>query len=45
MGAGADPEKGRDAYIAVMKYHGYPVFEGMREKIWVSDYGLGKFER
>jgi D-lyxose ketol-isomerase len=36
-------EKGRDAYIALMEYHGYPVFEGMREKIWVSDYGLGKF--
>ena len=36
-------EKGRDAYIALMEYHGYPIFEGMREKIWVSDYGLGKF--
>jgi D-lyxose ketol-isomerase len=36
-------EKGRDAYIALMEYHGYPVFEGMREKLWVSDYGLGKF--
>jgi hypothetical protein len=40
-----DPEKARDAYIAVMKYHGYPVFEGMREKIWVSDYGTGQFAK
>ncbi len=38
-----DVEKGKDAYIALMKYHGYPVFDGMREKLWVSDYGLGKF--
>jgi hypothetical protein len=38
-------EKGRDAYIALMKYHGYPVPEGMREKMWVSDYGLGQFSK
>jgi len=36
-------EKGKDAYISLMKYHGYPIFDGMREKLWVSDYGLGKF--
>ncbi len=24
-------EAGRDAYIALMKYHGYPVFDGLRE--------------
>ena len=36
-------EKGKDAYMALMKYHGYPIFDGMREKLWVSDYGLGKF--
>ncbi|MHC5075156.1 MAG: cupin domain-containing protein [Planctomycetota bacterium] len=40
-----DPEKARDAYIAMMEYHGYPVFEGMREKIWVSDYGTGQFAK
>jgi D-lyxose ketol-isomerase len=36
-------ERGRDAYIALMKYHGYPIFDGLREGLWVSDYGLGKF--
>jgi D-lyxose ketol-isomerase len=36
-------ERGKDAYIALMKYHGYPIFDGLREGLWVSDYGLGKF--
>jgi D-lyxose ketol-isomerase len=40
-----DVEKGKDAVMAVMKYHGYPVFPGMREKIWVSDYGTGQFTK
>ena len=40
-----DPEAGKDAYIAVMKYHRYPVFKGLREKLWVSDYGIGEFTR
>jgi D-lyxose ketol-isomerase len=26
-----------------MKYHGYPVFPGVKEKLWVSDYGTGQF--
>jgi D-lyxose ketol-isomerase len=38
-----DVEKGKDAVIAMAKYHGYPVFPGMREKLWVSDYGTGQF--
>lgn len=38
-------EAGKDAYIAVMKYHGYPVFDGLREGLWVSDYGLGEFTK
>jgi len=38
-------EAAKDAYIAVMKYHGYPVFDGMREKLWVSDYGTGEFTK
>ncbi len=40
-----DIEKGKDAIIALMKYHGYPVFKGIREKIWVSDYGTGQFAK
>ena len=38
-------ERGKDAYIAVMKYHGYPVFPGLKEKLWVSDYGMGEFTK
>lgn len=38
-------EAGKDAYIALMKYHGYPVFDGLRERLWVSDYGLGQFTK
>jgi D-lyxose ketol-isomerase len=38
-------DKAKDAYIAMMKYHGYPVFEGVKEKLWVSDYGTGQFAK
>lgn len=38
-----DVEKAKDAVLALCKYHGYPIFPGMREKLWVSDYGVGKF--
>jgi D-lyxose ketol-isomerase len=38
-------EKAKDAYIAVMRYHGYPVYPGLREKMWVSDYGTGQFAK
>jgi len=38
-----DQEKAKDAIIALMKYHRYPVFPNIREQLWVSDYGTGKF--
>ena len=38
-------EAGKDAYIKMMKYHGYPIFPGLKEKMWVSDYGLGQFTK
>ncbi|MCP3920230.1 MAG: hypothetical protein GY711_32285 [bacterium] len=38
-----DLEAAKDAYVALMKYHGYPVFEGVREQLWISDYGIGEF--
>jgi len=38
-------EKAKDAYIALMKYHGYPVYPGIREKLWVSDYNTGQFTK
>lgn len=38
-------EKAKDAVIALMHHHGYPVFPGMREQLWVSDYGTGQFAK
>ena len=38
-----DVEKGKDAIITLMEYHGYPIFPDIREKLWVSDYGTGEF--
>ncbi len=37
------PEAAKDAYIALMRYHGYPVFPNVRQDLWVSDYGTGQF--
>ena len=36
-------ERAKDAVISLMKYHGYNVFPGLREKLWVSDYGTGRY--
>ncbi|MBN2474043.1 MAG: twin-arginine translocation signal domain-containing protein [Pirellulales bacterium] len=38
-----DVDKGKDAVLALCKYHGYPVFPGLRENLWVSDYNTGLF--
>ncbi|MHB8900710.1 MAG: cupin domain-containing protein [Thermoguttaceae bacterium] len=38
-----DLEKAKDAVLALCKHHGYPVFPGLREGLWVSDYGAGQF--
>jgi len=38
-----DPEAAKDAIVRLMEYHKYPVFEGVREKLWVSDYGIGEY--
>ena len=40
-----DVEKGKDAIVALCKYHGYPIFDDFREKLWVSDYGTGQFTK
>ena len=39
------PEKAKDAVIALMKHHGCPVFKNTRDKLWVSDYGVGQYAR
>ena len=38
-------DRAKDAYVAVMKYHGYPVYPGIRKKLWVTDYGTGQFDK
>lgn len=38
-----DEEKAKDAIVALLRHHGYPVYPGLREKLWITDYGLGRF--
>lgn len=38
-------EAAKDALIALMQYHGYPVFPDVREKLWISDYGIGQYAK
>lgn len=38
-----DKEKAKDAVVALMKYHNYPTIDGIRDMLWVSDYGCGNF--
>jgi D-lyxose ketol-isomerase len=38
-------ENAKDAIIALCRYHGYPVFPGLRENLWVFDYGLGEYAK
>lgn len=40
-----DEEKTKAAIVALCRWHGYPVFPGMAENLWVSDYGAGQFAR
>ncbi|QCE42300.1 hypothetical protein [Psychroserpens sp. NJDZ02] len=36
-------EKAKDALIEMMEYHNYPIFDGLREKIWLTDYNKGDY--
>ena len=36
-------EKAKDAIFALLEFHGYPIFDGLREGLWVSDYALRHF--
>jgi len=40
-----DEERAKEAYLELMNYHGYPIFDGLRERLWVSDYGIGEFTK
>ncbi|AFM04973.1 hypothetical protein Fleli_2610 [Bernardetia litoralis DSM 6794] len=36
-------EKAKDALIEMLEYHDYPVFDSLRDKIWVTDYNVGNY--
>ncbi|MDR2345007.1 MAG: hypothetical protein LBE18_02985 [Planctomycetaceae bacterium] len=38
-----DENKARDAILELAAFHRYPIYKGLREKLWVSDYGIGRF--
>ena len=38
-------EKAKEAILSLAEYHGYPIFPGFKEKLWVSDYGTGQFTK
>ena len=38
-----DEEKGKNAIVELCRYHGYPVFPNFKERLWISDYGIGRF--
>ncbi|MCP4377339.1 MAG: hypothetical protein GY794_14325 [bacterium] len=38
-----DEDKAKDACIALMKHHGYPIFPDIKKKLWVSDYTTGQY--
>jgi D-lyxose ketol-isomerase len=38
-------EAAKDAVVALMKYHGYPIYEGIRDQLWIADYGTGQFAK
>lgn len=40
-----DVEKGKDAVLKLCRFHGYPIFPDLREKLWVSDYNTGQFTK
>lgn len=37
------PERAKDALIEMMEYHNYPIFDSLRDKIWVTDYNKGNY--
>ena len=40
-----DLETAKDAYTALLKYHGYPTWDGIRDQFWITDYGAGEFTK
>jgi D-lyxose ketol-isomerase len=40
-----DEKKAKDGVLAMVRKLGYHLFPGLREKLWVSDYGTGQFSK
>ena len=40
-----DLEKAKEGILTLCKHHGYPIFPGLKDKLWVSDYGAGQFTK
>lgn len=38
-----DQEKAKDTILELCAFHHYPIYPGLREQLWVFDYGLGRF--
>ncbi len=38
-----DEAKAKDAIVELCRYHGYPMFPKFKERLWISDYGIGRF--
>jgi len=38
-----DQEAAKKAYFALMEYHGYPVYDNLRQNMWVADFTVGRF--
>lgn len=36
-------DKAKDAILRLCQYHNYPVFPGLADGLWVSDYNIGQF--
>ena len=35
----------KEAYISLMQYHGYPVYKGMKDELWLTDYRVGQLTK
>ncbi len=40
-----DEQKAKEGVLAMCRWFGYPVFPGMLDMLWVSDYGTGQFSQ
>ena len=36
-------DRARQAVLRLCQHHGYPIFPGFAENLWITDYGVGRF--